>query len=277
MSRPLTTSSTDQPGVREQCTRYLPVVRGLAERAIGMAVDASPHAARARAGEVVRSLVDLLPVARKLLGLEGETGFEVGDGGVTRWTDGLGHHRPAYGYLAGYLMRRAGLVAGEVCAPGGVRAGAEAEIHGLWVRTMGAQWRDGAFGRVGDLRLGGVGEPMFVQGADDSPDEWTYRELLGLHGLVALGRVTGDRGMLERAGRVAVYHVGHTQPDYTTYQPWGLAWFLRWPATVTFGEQQLHDVTTHLAIEGGAGALVPALLLADACLDLEADCGGGSS
>ena len=47
-----------------------------------------------------------------------------------------------------------------------------------------------------------------------------------------------------------------------------MAAFLGRPETVPFAEQQLHDVESHLAIAGPAGALLPGLLLADAYASL---------
>jgi hypothetical protein len=114
-------------------------------------------------------------------------------------------------------------------------------------------------GEAGSLRRQGTDEPF---------DEWTYRELLGLHALDALARVTGRADWRQRVAEVADYHQGHTQPDYTTYQPWALAAFASRYETLMFAEQQLHDVTVHLQTGGEAAALVPALLLADAATSL---------
>ncbi len=93
--------------------------------------------------------------------------------------------------------------------------------------------------------------------------------MCALHGLFAVGAAESETGLLKRARRAARYHVEHTQPDYTTYQPWALSAFACWPETAVFAEQQLHDVTSHLSIERGPGALVPGLLLADAWATLD--------
>ena len=106
--------------------------------------------------------------------------------------------------------------------------------------------------------------PFEVQSIDEAPDAWVYREMTSLHGLFGLFSVYDDMALENRCLGICRYHLQHTQPDYTTYQPWALAAFLYFPETVAFGEQQLHDVATHLSVEGPPGALVPGLLLADA-------------
>jgi hypothetical protein len=106
-------------------------------------------------------------------------------------------------------------------------------------------------------------------GLDDLLDSWTYRELSGLHALHAAARGMDDFPLTARCGQVAAFHQGHTQPDYTTYQPWGLWAFSYDGATAMFAEQQLHDVATHLSVEGPGGALLPALLLAEASAGMD--------
>ncbi|WP_145446264.1 hypothetical protein [Mucisphaera calidilacus] len=241
------------------------MVGELAERALGMAVDASPHAPRPREGERIVSLAELLPMARGLMGdVPGDLPDPGGDERV-RWTDGLGHHRPSYGYLAARLALRGG--GGVPVTHEPVAGTPDARVHADWVAALGGPQVRSLPEFDGNV----VAAPLIEQKPDDSPDDWTYRELVGLHGLVARARATGDGAAAHRAYSVALHHVQHTQPDYTTYQPWALAWFLRDPATITFGEQQLHDVATHLSLEGRPGALVPALLLVDAWCDLKTD------
>lgn len=106
--------------------------------------------------------------------------------------------------------------------------------------------------------------PLHTMDPDDLLDAWTYHELAGLHALDRLAQRTGRadwRGCVEQA---AHYHLEHTQPDYTTYEPWAVHVFLRWPQTAMFADQQLHDVATNLGLSGPQAALMPALLLADA-------------
>ncbi|MEM7577995.1 MAG: hypothetical protein AAF328_11050 [Planctomycetota bacterium] len=111
--------------------------------------------------------------------------------------------------------------------------------------------------------------PLQAQQIDVAPDEWTYREMVGLHAAMLLATELNHRSLVDRCHAAARYHLQHTQPDYTTYQPWALAAFLYFPDTVGFAEQQLHDVETHLHVEGPPGALVPGLLLADAYATLK--------
>ncbi|WP_428389315.1 hypothetical protein [Mucisphaera sp.] len=249
-----------------QCTRCLPLVRELTERALAMAIDASPHAPRAREGESIRSLASILPLARQAVGLPHDSAFEAPPPGIVRWTDGLGHSRPSYGYLASRLLQRAGRPVPDLPPTKAEPESPEAHVHDLWNELLQVPAESEPSIVHPDQASP---EPLFTQQPDDSPDEWTYRELVGLHGLMTLARIKADPKLADQAARVALHHVEHTQPDYTTYQPWALYWFIRWQPTATFGEQQLHDVATHLAVEGPPGALVPALLLADALIDLE--------
>ncbi len=108
------------------------------------------------------------------------------------------------------------------------------------------------------------------EGLDDLLDAWTFRELAGLHALGWLAIHTGNERWWERVRQVASAHQAITQPDYTTYQPWGVHAFLMWGETIPFGEQQLHDAVTNLHVERGGAGLVPGLLLADAAAALEA-------
>jgi len=105
---------------------------------------------------------------------------------------------------------------------------------------------------------------LHALGRDDLLDAWTYRELMGLHALGWLAAHLARADWRDRALEVARFHQQHTQPDYTTYQPWGVAVFAQEADTAWFAEQQLHDTTTHLTLEGGPGALLPGLILADA-------------
>jgi hypothetical protein len=103
---------------------------------------------------------------------------------------------------------------------------------------------------------------------DDLLDAWTYRELSALHALFHLAVMEDRPDWRQRAHAVAMFHLEHTQPDYTTYQPWALAAFVDQSATRTFADQQLHDAQTHLHLQGSSGAVMIALLLADAAFTL---------
>lgn len=104
--------------------------------------------------------------------------------------------------------------------------------------------------------------------SDDSPDAWTYRELTGLHALANLALRRRNQTWARRVQEVAMYHLDHTQPDYTTYEPWAVFAFAWSPATSLFADQQLHDVQTHLAAGGPMTGIVPGLLLTDAAYAL---------
>ncbi len=105
---------------------------------------------------------------------------------------------------------------------------------------------------------------LHVQQADDQLDHWTYRELSGLHALANLALHAHCETWWQAARRVAMFHLEHTQPDYTTYEPWAVHAFLHWPETMVFADQQLHDTETNLHLGGERVGLLPALLLADA-------------
>jgi hypothetical protein len=102
---------------------------------------------------------------------------------------------------------------------------------------------------------------------DQSLDAWTYRELCGMHALAGLALLRRNRTWASRVEQIGRYHQEHTQPDYTTTQPWGVFAGLWSPTTDMFAQQQLHDTASaqatasdeyarHLAMIG--------MLLADA-------------
>ena len=105
--------------------------------------------------------------------------------------------------------------------------------------------------------------PLHPRDANDQLDAWTYRELAAAHALSHLARPAGESALQQRVVDVARYHLQCTQPDYTTYEPWGMPAFAQVPDTLIFVDQQLHDVSTNVHLSGDASALVPALLLAD--------------
>lgn len=95
----------------------------------------------------------------------------------------------------------------------------------------------------------------------DSPDAWTYRELVGLHALANLALGRRNLNWAKRVEQIAMYHLQNTQPDHTTNQPWAVFAFLWSPQTASFAEQQLLDTTAHA---GGTVGPVAGMLLADA-------------
>ncbi len=112
-----------------------------------------------------------------------------------------------------------------------------------------------------------AGQPLHPRRDGEALDAWTYRELCGMHALANLAIQRRNTSWARRLEQAARYHLEHTQPDYTTTQPWGVFAFL-WPdQTETFAEQQIHDAT----MEGGAcPGPVASLLLADAAHALRA-------
>jgi len=130
-----------------------------------------------------------------------------------------------------------------------------------WVEP--AQWRVHAVlsrtGKDGALQPLAEGESL---------DAWTYRELVGIHALHRLAGLLSHRAWGVRVRDAVAFHLGHTQPDNATTQPWALAAFLESPGDASgigFADQQLHD-----AMMQGGGSLHPvaAMLVADAACTL---------
>lgn len=229
-----------------------------------------------------------------------------GDDPLGCFVDGAGHRREVYGPLVAHLVLSALTIgrstAGTICG-GNARQAIAALLAPLaddgrqdeearWdepgsaARVAGALWRAvamleaalltndhdaglAALGVIGRIsQTPGPGGALHPQLPNDTPDAWVYRELTGLHALHLAAQITRETGWAVRCRQVAAYHLEHTQPDYTTYQPWALAVFAEDAGTAVFAEQQFHDVQTHLAIEGAGGALLPGLLLADAAASL---------
>lgn len=239
------------------------MVQALAQHAVEIAIDASPH--QPKPGEVRYSLTRLLPAARGLLGVAQADLEPPPVSGSTTFTDGRGQSRPIYRPFAAYLHGRAT----------GVCPRLEDDASRDVSRQLWQAWHQLARGEdvtaQVDRILEGNADSLHPQSLDETPDHWTYRELVGLHALQAMIEscdthhdLVTPPGWRQRLVEITNYHQYHTQPDYTTYQPWGLAAFLSNPETILFAEQQLHDTQSHLQIEGPAGALLPALLLADA-------------
>ncbi|MEM1446585.1 MAG: hypothetical protein AAGF84_11045 [Planctomycetota bacterium] len=253
----------------------LPIVENLAAKALDMAVDASPT--KPREGEFVRSLMVAVPIANLLLGREpkGDPAMatqaivQAAEANDPKIVDGRGHARLAYHYLLFDLILSADYfqaIASELSIYGAIRPPlSDGQPHHDALLEMCES------GYMAALVNGGYfirePKPFHAQTMDDAPDAWVYREMVGLHATFNQAfRQSPD--FYGAAHDVARYHLQHTQPDYTTYQPWALAAFLYFPDTVGFAEQQLHDVETHLHVEGPPGALVPGLLLADAVVTL---------
>lgn len=272
---------------------YAAVTLQLAVKALSIATDAVPH--RAPQGEKRWPLTNLLPAARVLLG-----DVRDGDADVLRdaaaelcrtladpsgkVTDGFGHSRPVYAWFAIHLLSTAASPVKDDGVSGNAweandllwrRYQHESEVDlrlAIWCRLMAKQhgiedadeFPPAMLDALCRLSPSTDAAPLVPLGLNDLIDSWTYYELVGLHGLHLCSVIEQDDSLAQHVRSAAEYHLGHTQPDYTTYQPWGLAAFASNPQTAVFAEQQLHDVATHLSIEGPGGAVMPALLLADA-------------
>lgn len=249
--------------VEHDLSRYATMVQALAQHAIDIAVDASPH--QPKPGEVRYSLIHLLPAARELLGFSQVELDAPPVSDQASFTDGRGQSRPIYRPFATYLHHRA---TGE-CPPLDKDITQDVSLQ-LWQAWQQLARGEDAVAEVNRI-LEANSDSLHPQSLDETPDHWTYRELVGLHALHAVIELCDNDDDLatppawrQRRVEITNYHQHHTQPDYTTYQPWGLAAFLSNPETIMFAEQQMHDTQSHLQIQGGAGALLPALLLADA-------------
>lgn len=249
----------------EHIDRYLALIRELAGRALDMAVDASPT--QPRRGERVLSMMQGVPAARRLLEQPSDpaqTSAELSDAlsdPAARFTDGLGHHRPIYRVILADQFSRvteANVPLPELDSP---------EVHErLWHKAYNMRHGVGVV-EFDPSRSEG---PIHPQTLEDAPEDWTYRDLAALHALFHVALLRPEQGAwLRRVQSAVLYHLDHTQPDYTTYQPWGLGAFAWFPETMPFADQQIHDVTAHLSIQGAAGALLPGLLLADAFSQLK--------
>jgi hypothetical protein len=136
----------------------------------------------------------------------------------------------------------------------------------LWWAVCMADLGDGeSASRLVDRTIGPVPAVGVIhdRGPDDLIDAWTFRELVAMHALGRLADLCRRPDWWARVRSAAAFHEGHTQPDYTTYQPWGVQAFITAGAT-GFAEQQLHDATTHVHVEGGGAGAIPAMILADA-------------
>lgn len=242
----------------EHLSRYADMVGRLARQAIDSAVDASPH--KPRQGQAVYRLIDSLPTARRLLGDDVEPMDAPPTAADVRFLDGFGHTRPVYRCLAFHLHHQAF----DAATAPPVIPSSDVAVR-LWQQVIGPTPESPD---VIDAIAHAHDTSLHAQGLDDGIDFWTYRELVGLHALDLLAQRHDRDDWRRRVHEIALHHTQHTQPDYTTYQPWALVAFSRSDDTASFAEQQLHDVATHLAIEGGGGAVLTALLLADASAEM---------
>lgn len=129
-------------------------------------------------------------------------------------------------------------------------------------RDVDAEFVDSVVHSV--IRRPGTDGALAPQGADESPDAWTYHELVGLHALANLALLRNDKDWAARVREIAQHHLAVTQPDHFTNQPWGVFAFAWNDSTRSFADQQVHDATAHAAMAGDGGlSVMAAMLLAD--------------
>lgn len=274
-----------------ECSRYRELLRATAKQLIAMS-EGAPVRVESRGHNVGIGL----PAAKSLLGeitepavfTEGwrtlaDTG-DVGPWAPARFSDTFGFSRPAYHPFLLHLFTRAGGessagLSGRFLQPALAATMTEHPLADadrlpllLWWCVCAAQYgQREAPPRLVDRVLTNRGPDgaLHPRGLDDLLDAWTFRELVAMHALGWLAILFERADWLERLREAAEHHQGHTQPDYTTYQPWGIFAFIL-ADTPMFAEQQLHDAVTHAHVEGGGAGLVPAMILADAVAALEA-------
>jgi hypothetical protein len=103
-------------------------------------------------------------------------------------------------------------------------------------------------------------------------DSFVYAELCAIHAAYRSALRLRKPEMMERVRGMVGWHVEHTQPDFTTTEPWGMAAFAALDETGTFAEQQLLDSQVG---RGEGGEMVVMALLADAVLAMREARGAG--
>lgn len=264
----------------QQFSRYHTIVSHLARQALAAAVAAGPeHDDEPSVGLAV-------PAAQRLLDVTPATPAERALAQLAaappRLVTFTGQSRAVYHPLAVHLHLRTLGKSGDVASCDAVRAAVtgyaplsasrEQLALTLWqalclieaADLLGDEAPPEAQQAIERLLNDAPGRALHAQHPDDSLDDWTYRELAALHALANVAAHRQDAALLERVAQAATFHLEHTQPDYTTYEPWAVYAFVRRTETVVFAEQQLHDVATNLRLSGDRAGLVAGLLLADA-------------
>lgn len=248
-------------------SRYTRLMSSLAREGLN-AADAAPMRADAP-GHPARLGI---PAARALLDPDASNGRSLEalqaalNSNETRYNDTLGFTRPVYHPLLMHLWLRCG--PNDAHAPAGhASAGPGAPHLSLWWALCDYQSDapEAAREKTDAVTVSpGEDGALHPRGLDDQLDAWTWRELAGLHALTWLAELDDNDRWRQRVREIAEHHQRATQPDYTTYQPWGIAAFVLTPGTLMFADQQMHDARTNLHLEGGGAGLLPGLLLADA-------------
>ena len=236
-------------------------LRTLTLSAAWIARDESPH--RPRAGEKVASLMAAVPARRGCCWARAQASDLSPFPEADRYVDGRGQHREVYRLLMRVVLGRAGAhVPPTLEVP--EAATIDTQAMALYASHAGGQARAAVRRRA---HVGGGPPAARAAARRRAPTSWSSRELVAIHGTMGVVSL-GAEGLWPAVAAAARHRRRVTQPDYTTYQPWGLAAFLTEPSTRPFAEQQLHDVQTHLAVEGAGGSLIAGLLLADASAQL---------
>ena len=251
----------------DHLSRYVRLMSSLAREGLD-AADAAPTRADAP-GYPARLGI---PAARILL----EPGVHHGDAmealgsalssDEARYNDTLGFSRPVYHPLLFHLWLQYTGDPGKSVRHPEANPRHSPHLALWWALCDYESGLKNAAREAADAVTGNPGEDgaLHPRGLDDQLDAWTWRELSGLHALVWLAQLDQNEAWWERIHEIAEHHQRATQPDYTTYQPWGIAAFVLTPGTRMFADQQLHDARTNLHLEGGGAGLLPGLLLADA-------------
>src|SRR5688572_15112163 len=133
-------------------------------------------------------------------------------------------------------------------------------------------WTDLASHTFGKLMKSQQAQPgsrgTFLEASPgDNPETHAYHELVLLHAAASYAVQTEDRTLAAAVARNAEFHLGETQPDHATGQPWGVFAFAWHPQTRSLVEQILHaaQVNQPNGLDG-----VSLMLLADAlyCFEL---------
>ncbi len=253
----------------EHLSRYARLMSSLARDALALAdtaptrVDAPGHPARLGI-PAARALLAPADTDRDRPGLDALT--DALADGQTRFNDALGFTRPVYRPLLIHLAFHAGCSAQAPPASAGEANGQPPHLalwHALCLHESGDAARALPLAES-TLATPGDDGALHPRGPEDQLDAWTWRELTGLHALTWLAERADRDDWRQRTHAIAEHHQRVTQPDYTTYQPWGVAAFVLTPGCTLFADQQLHDARTNLHLEGGGAGLLPGLLLADA-------------
>jgi hypothetical protein len=144
-----------------------------------------------------------------------------------------------------------------------------AEVRGGFLvseHVVRGTWRRGIAGQSAAGHL-------HPRSAETVVETFTYEELGALHAaynaaLLLEDGAAGQSPAFDSLLRMVAWHVGNTQPDHGTQEPWALAAFAALDETGTFALQQIHDARARVETTPGARRILLALL-ADAVITQE--------